>query len=90
MASQVIVTVKAANGLVDDFEVNAQSNWTIQQLKNYLYRHYSTHPVSCSLLVTFSLFYFNPLLSGVASNKPEIDPWREITSRSTDFTRSYT
>lgn len=46
MATEVTVTIKAANGLIDDFGVVAQPSWTIQQLKNHLYRHYPTHPVS--------------------------------------------
>lgn len=46
----VLVVIKAANGAVPDFDVNgATPSWTAAQLKNYLYRHYPTHPVSCSV-----------------------------------------
>lgn len=42
----VLVVIKAANGAVDDFRVNgAETGWTVGELKNYLYRHYPTHPV---------------------------------------------
>ena len=45
----VHVIIKAANGAVDDFRVSgAASQWTVGQLKNYLYRHYPTHPVSAA------------------------------------------
>ena len=41
------VVIKAANGKVSDFTVsNAEPRWTVAELKNYLYRHYPTHPVS--------------------------------------------
>lgn len=40
------MTVKAANGAVEDFRVDAGRDWTVQRLKNYIYRHYPTHPVS--------------------------------------------
>ena len=47
----VLVVIKAANGAVADFDVTCASpNWTAAQLKNYLYRHYPTHPVSCAVL----------------------------------------
>ena len=42
----VQVVIKAANGAVDDFRVaSAEPHWTVAELKNYLYRHYPTHPV---------------------------------------------
>lgn len=48
----VHVVIKAANGAVDDFRVNcATPQWTVAQLKNYLYRHYPTHPVSQEMYV---------------------------------------
>ena len=47
MESKVRVTVKAANGAVADFTVDAERGWSVQRLKNHLYRHYPTHPVSC-------------------------------------------
>ena len=44
--AMVFVVIKAANGAVEDFRVNgAESEWTVAELKNYLYRHYPTHPV---------------------------------------------
>lgn len=49
----VHVVIKAANGAVDDFRVNcATPQWTVAQLKNYLYRHYPTHPVSVECTYT--------------------------------------
>ena len=43
------VIIKAANGAVNDFRVSgAAPQWTVGQLKNYLYRHYPTHPVSAA------------------------------------------
>ena len=42
----VHVVIKAANGAVDDFRVSGASpQWTVAELKNYLYRYYPTHPV---------------------------------------------
>ncbi len=46
MPSTVQVTVKAANGAVADFRVSVEEGWNVQRLKNHLYRHYPTHPVS--------------------------------------------
>ena len=43
------LTIKAASGSVEDFRVDAQPEWTIRELKNYLYRHYSSHPVSLDI-----------------------------------------
>ncbi len=43
------VIVKAANGSVEDFRVEAEKDWTIYQLKNHIYRHYPSHPVSFQL-----------------------------------------
>ena len=40
------VVVKAANGSMGDFRVDASHQWRIQDLKKHLYRHYPTHPVS--------------------------------------------
>lgn len=52
----VHVVIKAANGAVDDFRVNcATPQWTVAQLKNYLYRHYPTHPVSVGNVRTQTL-----------------------------------
>ena len=48
MATELMVpvVVKAANGAVSDFRVaGAKARWTVAELKNYLYRHYPTHPV---------------------------------------------
>ena len=46
MRTEVAVVVKAANGAVSDFRVTgAERRWTVAELKNYLYRHYPTHPV---------------------------------------------
>lgn len=42
----VKVVVKAANGSMGDFRVDASHQWRIQELKKHLYRHYPTHPVS--------------------------------------------
>lgn len=47
------LTIKAANGLVDDFQVEAPSEWTVLELKRYLFRHYPNQPVSWSLLATY-------------------------------------
>ena len=52
-SSLVCVVIKAANGALEDFRVNgATPQWTVAQLKNYLYRHYPTHPVrnGCNML----------------------------------------
>ena len=46
MSSKAKVVIKAANGSVDDFRVEAQREWTIRELKNHLYRCYPSHPVS--------------------------------------------
>ena len=57
----VLVVIKAANGAVDDFRVNgAESEWTVAELKNYLYRHYPTHPVC----VRVSVAWFSSVLGG--------------------------
>lgn len=45
-SNAVRLMVKAANGTVEDFRVDAQAEWTVQELKTHLYRHYPTHPVS--------------------------------------------
>ncbi len=50
MSSTVRLSIKAANGSVGDYSVEAQGDWTVHQLKNHLYRHYPTHPVSQSVL----------------------------------------
>ena len=51
MRTEVAVVVKAANGAVSDFRVTgAERRWTVAELKNYLYRHYPTHPVCVYLL----------------------------------------
>lgn len=53
----VHLVIKAANGAVDDFRVSgATPEWTVAQVKNYLYRHYPTHPVSVGLSGTWSLY----------------------------------
>ena len=50
----VQVVIKAANGAVDDFRVGStEPHWTVAELKNYLYRHYPTHPVRVCLLDKF-------------------------------------
>lgn len=46
MSSKLRLTVKAANGAVPDFRVDAQQDWSVRELKGHLYRHYPTHPVS--------------------------------------------
>ena len=38
--------IKAANGQVDDFRVEAPPAWTILELKRFLFRHYPSKPVS--------------------------------------------
>ena len=40
------LAIKAANGAVEDFLVDAQLTWTVKELKTHIYRHYPTHPVS--------------------------------------------
>lgn len=48
----VQVVIKAANGAVDDFRVSsAEPQWSVSELKNYLYRHYPTHPVCVCVFV---------------------------------------
>lgn len=46
MSDSIELVIKAANGSVDDFKMTAQHNWTVTQVKNHIYRHYPTHPVS--------------------------------------------
>ena len=46
MSSKLRLAVKAANGAVPDFRVDAQQDWSVRELKGHLYRHYPTHPVS--------------------------------------------
>lgn len=44
MASRLRLVIKAANGSLDDFRVEAEAEWSVHQLKTHLYRHYPTHP----------------------------------------------
>ena len=61
--AMVFVVIKAANGAVEDFRVNgAESEWTVAELKNYLYRHYPTHPVC--VYVRVSVAWFSSVLVG--------------------------
>ena len=46
MSDSIELVIKAANGSVDDFKMTAQRNWTVTRVKNHIYRHYPTHPVS--------------------------------------------
>ena len=46
MAESIEIIVKAANGSIADFKMSAQLDWSITQVKNHIYRHYPTHPVS--------------------------------------------
>ena len=46
MSDSIELVIKAANGSVDDFKMTAQRNWTVTQVKNHIYRHYPTPPVS--------------------------------------------
>ena len=43
--------IKAANGSVEDFNIDAQLNWTVKEVKAHIYRLYPTHPVSSVLVV---------------------------------------
>ena len=68
----VLVVIKAANGAVDDFRVNgAESGWTVSELKNYLYRHYPTHPVCtcivCGLVVQRYTAFLSTVRTGAES-----------------------
>ena len=38
--------IKAANGAVEDFKLDAEASWTVKELKGHIYRVYPTHPVS--------------------------------------------
>ena len=46
MGSKARLVIKAANGSVADFRVDAQPEWTVHDLKSHLYRYYPSHPVS--------------------------------------------
>ncbi len=42
--------IKAANGSVEDFKLDAELSWTVKEVKSHIYRHYPTHPVSLRCL----------------------------------------
>lgn len=44
MGSKAKLIIKAANGSVADFRVDAQLEWTVHDLKSHLYRYYPSHP----------------------------------------------
>lgn len=44
------LVVKAANGSVEDFKIDAQQSWTVKELKSHIYRLYPSHPVSSLIL----------------------------------------
>ena len=46
MAASIEIVIKAANGSIADFKMSVQLNWSVAQVKNHIYRHYPTHPVS--------------------------------------------
>lgn len=43
------LVIKAANGSVEDFKIDAELNWTVKEVKAHIYRLYPTHPVSLML-----------------------------------------
>lgn len=53
MNESIELIIKAANGSVADFKVSAAPDWTVTQVKNHIYRHYPTHPVSRVESITF-------------------------------------
>lgn len=46
------LVIKAANGSVEDFNIDAQLNWTVKEIKAHIYRQYPTHPVSLVMIVS--------------------------------------
>lgn len=67
------VTIKSANGSVEDFKVDAEPSWTVKELKGYIYRLYPTHPVSKWPSSNLILYITPPS----ALDLSEADPWRE-------------
>jgi transcription initiation factor IIE alpha subunit len=50
------LVIKAANGSVEDFEIDAELNWSVKEVKGHIYRLYPTHPVSFRLIVLRRIF----------------------------------
>ena len=70
MGSKARLMIKAANGSLADFRVDAQLEWTVHDLKSHLYRHYPSHPVSelaanrCSVVYEHTVNVLRGLIQG--------------------------
>lgn len=73
------VTIKSANGSVEDFKVDAELSWTVKELKGYIYRLYPTHPVS-KWLSANTVLVITAYKYPSAIDLSKADPWGETAS----------